>query len=197
MTSGRRDDGAPTSDWECLDLAHRGDEGAWQTLYIRHEGRLRRMATLITGSADSADDVAQETFVRVLRRKIPHRDGSFGAYLTTIAFRLALKEKVRLRKQGGFDEEAALGDTETPFEAAARSNRKKVVAALLETLPHDQREVIALRFFGGHSYDEIAGILGIPGGTVKSRIFYALKTCRREFRRVIPEKFPGEGNTDL
>jgi RNA polymerase sigma factor (sigma-70 family) len=172
-------------DWECFDLALGGDEEAWRTLYRRHERRLARMATVITGSADAAGDVAQETFVRLLQRKVTHRDGTLGAYLTTIAFRLALREKSRTARQGEFDESELPGAHHSPLEAASRADRKGMVAGVLESLPDDQRQIIALRFFGGHSYDEIACILGVPAGTVKSRIFYAVKNCRGKLRREI------------
>lgn len=184
-------DCATLSDWECFDLAHRGDEDAWRSLFRRHERRLTRIGALITGSADAARDIAQETFVRVLRRKIPHRGGSLGAYLTTIAYRLALREKARLARHHGLDEEAFSGGGESPLDTAARSDGREMITGVLASLPPDQREVIALRFYGGHSYGEIAGILGIPGGTVRSRIFYAIKNCRKEFRRRIPDEYPG------
>lgn len=190
------DPGGGTPDWEVFDRAHNGDEGAWRALFGRHERRLRRIATLITGSADAAADIAQETFVRVLRRKIPHRGGTLGAYLTTVAFRLSLREKARLRRHGGFDEEAFPGTGESPLEAASRSGREQLMAAVLASLPPDQREVIALRFFGGHSYAEMAGILGVPEGTVKSRIFYAIKHCREEFRLRLPGEFQGGERND-
>jgi RNA polymerase sigma factor (sigma-70 family) len=51
---------------------------------------------------------------------------------------------------------------------------------VMQSLSDDQREILALRYFGGHSYEEIARITGIPIGTVKSRIFYAIKTCREK-----------------
>jgi len=74
--------------------------------------------------------------------------------------------------------------------------REQLMAAVLASLPPDQREVIALRFFGGHSYAEMAGILGVPEGTVKSRIFYAIKHCREEFRLRLPGEFQGGERND-
>jgi len=191
----READGSPT-DWECLDRAQGGDEGAWRALFRRHEPRLRRIAWLVTGSADAAADIAQETFVRVIRRKLPHRRGSFAAYLTTAAFRLALREKARLGRNHGFDEEAFPAGNESPLDAAARAGREELMAAVLASLPPDQREVIALRFYGGHAYGEIAVILGVPEGTVKSRIFYAIKQCRKEFRLHTPDGISGEERND-
>jgi len=179
------------SDWECFDLAYRGDEQAWRSLFRRHERRLTRIGAFITGSAEAARDITQETFIRVLRRKIPHRGGSLAAYLTTTAYRLALREKGRLGRNSGFDEEEHAAGGESPLETAVRSGGLRMLDGVLGSLPRDQREVIALRFYGGHSYGEIAGILGVPAGTVKSRIFYAIKNCRKEFRRRIPNEFPG------
>jgi RNA polymerase sigma-70 factor (ECF subfamily) len=49
-------------------------------------------------------------------------------------------------------------------------------------LSNEQREILALRYFGGHSYEEIAEITEVPIGTVKSRIFYAIKVCQEKLR---------------
>ena len=66
-----------TDDWQCLDQARGGDETAWRTLFVRYYRTLVRMTSLITGSLDNAEDIAQETFVNLLHAKIQHRNGSF------------------------------------------------------------------------------------------------------------------------
>lgn len=166
------------SDWECLDLALEGNERAWQTLYDRHFSRLVRMASLITGSPDAAQDIAQESFIRLLRYPILHRNGSVRSLLTTITYRLALKEKKRdLDVRSGNDEPA--DSAPSPLESAIADETDRLLIRTLTALPSQQREVIALRFFGGHSYEEIAEMTGVPIGTVKSRIFNAIRNCQK------------------
>jgi len=74
-----------TDDWECLIAARGGDEHAWRVLFERHYPMLVRMISYITGSLETAQDLAQESFVRLLRAEIRHHDGSFKSFLSTIA----------------------------------------------------------------------------------------------------------------
>lgn len=169
------------TDWEYFDRARAGDEGAWRMLFRRYHSPLVRMTALITGSMDAARDLTQECFLRLIRAAVPHREGSFRSYVTTIAYRLALKEKARSGKfaPAGWDDVA--GNSPTPYDHAVTAERAAAVEAVVRSLPAEQRDILALRFYGGHSYDEIAAITGIPLGTVKSRIFHAVRTCRRKF----------------
>lgn len=169
------------SDWEWYDRARGGDEGAWRILFHRYHPPLVRMTSVITGSVDAGRDLAQECFLRLFRGRPPHREGSFRSYITTIAYRLALKEKRRFLRHTRFAGDELRGDLPTPLESAVRRDRAAAVSAVLRTLPDEQRDVLALRFHGGHSYEEIAEITGVPLGTVKSRIFHAVKACRKQF----------------
>jgi RNA polymerase sigma-70 factor (ECF subfamily) len=169
-------------EWRCLDLARQGDETSWRFLFHRHYQPLVRMTFCITGSLDAAKDLAQESFVRLLRVKIRHHEGSFSAYLSTIAYRLALKE--RNRRFSACDSEAGdFADGElSPLEQVIRDETQRVIFSVMQSLSIDHREILALRFFGGHSYEEIARITNVPIGTVKSRIFCAIKTCRERLQ---------------
>jgi RNA polymerase sigma-70 factor (ECF subfamily) len=169
-----------TDDWQCLDLARGGDEIAWRDLFQRHYPSLVRMASCITGSLDTAHDLAQESFVRLLRVDIRHRNGSFKSYLATIAYRLALKERKRQGSNDGPGPLSIADDAPSPLELAIQNETDRIIVRVMQSLSDDQREILALRYFGGHSYEEIARITGIPIGTVKSRIFYAIKTCREK-----------------
>jgi RNA polymerase sigma-70 factor (ECF subfamily) len=166
------------SDWECLERARRGDETAWRELIARHQSALLRTVLLITGSLPSAHDLAQETFVRLLRRRPRHRRGSFRAYLSTIAYRLALKELKRTRRQANLDNLDLPDQKPDPLAAILREERDRQLAAVIGELPEHHRTILVLRFYGRHSYDEIAQITALPLGTVKSRIFNAVKACR-------------------
>jgi RNA polymerase sigma-70 factor (ECF subfamily) len=171
-----------STDWDQLAHARRGDEAAWRDLVERHSPRLLKMALLITGSVAAAQDIAQETFMELHRTRPRHKRGSLKGYLSTIAYHLALKEKRKIASLEPIDEIAPAAGNPSPLEIALAEERERIIFDVIRSLEEGHRDILILRFYGGHSYREIAGISGIPLGTVKSRIFNALKTCRRRLR---------------
>lgn len=172
-----------TTDWECLDLALDGDEHAWRTLYDRHYGSLVRMASCITGSVETAQDLVQESFIRLLHYAIPHRNGSVQALLTTIAYHLALKENKKRRYHLDADDDEIADESPSPLESTIADETDRTLVRILAALPSHQREIIALRFFAEHSYEEIAEITGIPLGTSNHESFMPSGIVRRDYRR--------------
>jgi len=170
-------------EWSRLLRAQRGEEAAWRALIESHQNRLTTLALLITGSSQAAEDVVQETFIRALRSKLKNYAGTVAGYLGTIAYRLAMKESKRSRRNIEINQVSLFDTKETPLGNILEDERDKLVARAIGELDNDHRSVIVLRFYGGHSYDEIAEIMKIPIGTVKSRIFYAVKSCRDSLRR--------------
>ena len=148
----------------------------------QYQTRLTALALLITGSAAAANDVVQDTFVRALVAKLKNTTGTVQGFLGTIAFRLALKESKRTRRNMDLDGLDLLDQTPNPLDKVLIDERDRLVARAIGTLDTDHRDVLVLRFYGGHSYEEIAELLKIPLGTVKSRIFYAVKSCREILR---------------
>ncbi len=170
------------SDWELFFDAQRGDEISWRALVEEHQPRLKALAMLITGSADAADDIVQDSFTRALQAKIRHTTGSVYGFLTTIAYRLALKEKKRSGRETDIAGMELTQDTANPLETQLTCERDKLIMDAIGSLEKEQRDVLVLRFYGDRSYEEIAEIMKIPLGTVKSRIFYAVKSCREKLR---------------
>jgi len=171
-----------TDDWLCLELALNGDESAWRALFERYYQFLVKIAFFITGSIESAKDIGQEAFVVLLRANIRHQDGSLKAYLSTIAFRLAVKERMRRNQLRNLDASPIIDESSSAFEAAVKDETDRVLVRTIQSLDVEQREVLTLRFFGENSYEEIARTLSVPIGTVKSRIFYAIKACRQNLK---------------
>lgn len=169
-------------DWLRLEQARRGDGASWQSLFERNYSALVRMGFFITGSLASAQDVAQEAFVSLLRANIRHRNGSLTSFLSTIAYRLALKERARLLPMGKLDAFPVVDGSPSVLERTIRDETDRLIVAAVQGLAFEQREVLTLRFYGGHSYEEIARILEIPVGTVKSRLFYAVRACRKTLK---------------
>lgn len=183
------------SEWECFGRAQRGDEMAWRVLMARHQTRLAALALFVTGSSAAADEVVQETFVRALRARIKNTSGSVRGFLGTIAYRLAVKEAARLRRNVRLDDVDArkgLNATdgldvrrqgENALDRLLTDERHRLVAEAITSLDPEHRDVLILRLYGGDSYEEIAETLGVPLGTVKSRVFYAVKSCRDALKR--------------
>jgi len=168
------------TDWGCLARARQGDEAAWQILLRRHAPRLTRMIFLITGSEAAAEDLVQNTFVELFRKGPRHQGGSLSAYLSTVAYHMALKEKKRMLSREPLDHVELLDRTDTPLEAMLSRERDVILAKVIASLDRHHRDILILRFYGEHSYEEISRISDLPVGTVKSRIFYAVKTCREK-----------------
>jgi RNA polymerase sigma-70 factor (ECF subfamily) len=165
-------------DWHCLDLARGGNESAWRDLFERHYPSLVRMTSFITGSIDTGKDLAQESFVRLLHVQIRHQTGSFKSFLSTIAYRLALREKSRFNSLVPSDAAIIDDGSPSPLELAIRDDTDRIIFQVIQSLSVEHRVILTLRYFGGHTYEEIARITDLPIGTVKSRIFYAIKVCR-------------------
>jgi RNA polymerase sigma-70 factor (ECF subfamily) len=170
------------SDWDCLLRAQKGEKDSCCELIERHQSRLMALALLITGCSVAADDVVQETFVRALNARLRDTSGTVQGFLGTIAYRLALKESSRAGRNVNLELLDPTDRTPGPLENVLINERDRLVARTIGALDDDHRDVLVLRFYGGHSYEEIAGVLKVPIGTVKSRLFYAVKSCREKLR---------------
>ena len=167
-----------SADWDLLDRARKRDETAWRILIQKHNQPLIAMTFLITGSMDAAKDIVQEAFVRLVRAAPRHRRGSFKAYLSTIAYRLALKDKQRTQRHSQLDNIDTVDENPGPLEAVLKKERDVYLTQVVRALKPKHRDMLILRFYGGQSYQEISEATDLPIGTVKSRIFYAVKACR-------------------
>ena len=173
-----------TSDeWQRFLQAQNGDQNSWRALVEIYRPRLTTLALLITGSVATAEDIVQETFVRAANSDLKHTNGTVSGYLGTITYRLAVKEARRNNRSTELDQtEPADHNGRTPLDHILRNEQERQVAAAIRNLDQQHREVLVLRFYSEHSYTEIAALLDIPLGTVKSRMFNAVKSCRELLR---------------
>jgi RNA polymerase sigma-70 factor (ECF subfamily) len=169
-------------DWECFKRARDGDAPAGREVMDFCQGRILTLALLLTGSTAAADDIVQETIIRAFDGNIRHTDGTAEGYLVTIAYRLSLKETGRLKRNKDIEAIELPDPAGNPIEGLLNDERDRSIARAIWTLTDEHRDVLVLRFYGGHSYEEIAQILTIPVGTVKSRIFNAVKSVREQLR---------------
>jgi len=182
---------AEPGDAELVRDAAGGDNDAFHALIDRHAGHLFRLAVSLCGSAADADDVLQETFAGAFRslRRFEGRS-SVKTWLSRILVTQAALWRRGKGARRALSLSDAPGDQEPP--APARGTGPDKVAwrmdlqAALEKLSHDHREVIVLRELQGFSYDEIARALGIPRGTVESRLFRARAELREHLQSYLP-----------
>jgi RNA polymerase sigma-70 factor (ECF subfamily) len=170
------------SDWDCFIRAQQGNETSCRELIDKFQSRLLALAILITGSPAAAKDIAQETFIRALNVKLKDTAGTVQGYLATIAYRLALKELKRERRNTELIETDHLNEKPNSLDNVLINEQERLVARAIHSLNTEHRDALVLRFYGGHSFEEIAGLLNIPLGTAKSRVFYAVKACRETLR---------------
>ncbi|MBK7256218.1 MAG: RNA polymerase sigma factor [Ignavibacteriae bacterium] len=99
-------------------------------------------------------------------------------YLSTIVYRSAVKENLRRNKLEEGPPECAGSPDPTPFDLTVRREQEREIIRAIQLLTPSQRDILVLRFYGEFGYEEIAAMTGVALGTVKSRIFYAVKTVR-------------------
>jgi RNA polymerase sigma-70 factor (ECF subfamily) len=182
---------------QLIERSRSGDRKAFGCLVRQYYARIFRSALLFLKDRARAEDFTQEVFLAAFRsvRRFEGRS-SFYSWLYGIYLNLARK---RLRDRGretGRKEVTIEGWASLP---APRAERKEDVMALVDavtSLPSELRSVVELCYFDRLSYREIAGVLGCPEGTVKSRLYYAKEKIREKlkdhelFRRY---RYPSDG----
>jgi RNA polymerase sigma-70 factor (ECF subfamily) len=172
---------AQVSDEALLGLVASGEEAALGELYDRYGRVAYGLALRILRDAALAEDAVQDAFLAVWRSA-----ASFAAekakpstWILTLVHRRAV-DVVRREQRRRADpiEEAEHPSSESVDEEADLRDRRRAVQAALERLPADQREALELAYYGGLTQSEIAERLGLPLGTIKSRMFTGLRRLR-------------------
>jgi len=193
---------APTSTASDLDLLQRvaaRDDGALASLYDRHSRLAYSVILRILRSAADAEDVLQETFVRVWARADTYdaRLGSPAAWLIRIARNRAIdrlrakrvRSDISVEPGAGHDGEAAPVPEphthETPEIVLQETVTARALRAAMADLPAAQRELIQAAFFDGYTHGELSTKFGVPLGTVKTRIRTGLTAMRGRLEQVV------------
>jgi RNA polymerase sigma-70 factor (ECF subfamily) len=174
----------PPHEDELVARAKRGERDAYEEIVRRHQSTAFRTAWVITGSAADAEEAAQDAFVKAHRALDRFREGApLRPWLLTI---VANEARNRVRSAGRRDrlalrvaEERRPGGAVPSPEAALLDfeQREELLAAVVQ-LPEADRQAIACRYFLDLSEAETAAALGVPRGTVKSRLSRALARLR-------------------
>lgn len=165
-----------------------GDRDAFGALVARHQGSVRRVARAVIGDEHDADDAAQDAFLSALDRiETYDRSRPFGPWLMRIATNAAidLLRRRAVRRTVALDERVSSRDP-SPAAAAAAADLRERMAAAFGALPERQRIAVTLFDVEGYAHAEIAEILGVPEGTVRSDVFHGRRSLREALRMFDP-----------
>ncbi|MFO0012878.1 MAG: RNA polymerase sigma factor [Planctomycetota bacterium] len=177
---------------ELIQLALEGQSAAFETLVLRYQDRLYTAMISIVGNADEAEDVVQESFIQAyLKLDTFQQNSRFFTWVYRIAFNYALAR--RRRKRGVVSLEESRENTgndpvangESPDDRMSRHEDAQLVHQALALLSEDHRSILVLREMEDLSYEEIADVLSISIGTVRSRLNRARAALKLQL-----EKFP-------
>jgi len=188
---------ADDSDLSLVQLAQRGDSGAFDALVRRYQHKVVKLVMRYVRDAAEAEDIAQEAFIKAYRALPRFRgDSAFYTWLYRIAINTAKntlaargRSPIEYDLDGPDGEEshemqARMKDTATPEALALTEEIRNTVTAAIDRLPGDLRTAIQLRELEGLSYEEIAARMQCPVGTVRSRIFRAREAIDARLREV-------------
>ncbi|MCA9655762.1 MAG: sigma-70 family RNA polymerase sigma factor [Myxococcales bacterium] len=162
--------------------AGRGDRVAFAELVRRHQGKVRALLLRLSGDRSLADDLAQEVFLRAYRGLVGFEGrSSFGTWLYRISYNVYLNHRARTRSFAAlpedYDVRAAAPDDSM---SVPRSDLRRDLGAAIAELPERYRAVIVLYYLQEVSYPEIAEILELPLGTVKTHLHRAKRMLRQQ-----------------
>lgn len=174
------------------------EDRAFAELVRRYQGRITNLISRVLNDRESADDLAQEVFVRVFVHRRNYRRGSkLSTWLFTIAVNLAKNEiRRRVRRRNWFSLDAlqeVLKDGAMLFADSREGSERtlerdqlhELVGRAIAAVPEKYRVALVLRDIEGLAYEEIAVVLGVPGGTVRSRINRARAMLKRKLQPML------------
>lgn len=184
------------TDKTLVERVQQGNKVAFNLLVARYQNKVAGLLSRYLHTND-IPDVAQETFIKAYRSINSFRgDSAFYTWLYRIAVNTA---KNHLTAQGrrppsedilaedaeNYDSGSSLRDVNTPENKMLSSELKRIVFETIESLPDDLKTAITLRELEGLSYDEIAGVMNCPVGTVRSRIFRAREIVDNKIKSLL------------
>ena len=181
------------SETEYIEKSRQGDMQAFEQLVILYENKILNYCYRMLGNRTDAEDATQEVFVKLFRFLDSFTGQSaFSTWLFKIASNVCLDflrkhkrqrtETVSLHQQNAEGEEFLLNVEDTgpsPYDTMQQREAHRALASALDNMSQEQRQVIVLRDIEGLSYEEIARIIGVAEGTVKSRINRARQQLKK------------------
>jgi len=166
-----------------------GDRESFGALVLRYQESVRRVARAVTGNVEDGDDAAQDAFLSALDRLETYDPSRpFGPWLMRIASNAAIDLVRRRTVRAALPLEPYVASTGPgPADETEAAEIRRELGAALAELPERQRAAVTLFDVEGYPHAEIAAILGVPEGTVRSDVFHARRTLRKVLRAYGPE----------
>ena len=184
------------AEWELVQRAKQGDEESFAALVEQNQGRIYNLALRMTGNPDDALELSQEAFLNAWKGLGKFQgDSSFATWLYRLTSNVCIDFLRREKRRSALSMTISLDDEEearqaelpderfSPHVEAERRERQEALRAGLNTLSAGDRRVLILRELEGLSYGEIAQVLGLEEGTVKSRIARARLALRNYLKK--------------
>jgi RNA polymerase sigma-70 factor (ECF subfamily) len=180
-----------------VERVQQGERRAFDLLVLKYQHKLLKLIGRYIRDASEVQDVAQESFLKAYRALPNFRgDSAFYTWLYRIAINTAKNHLVSQARRPPdedidsvdaeqFEGESHLKEYGTPERLLLREEIERTVIAAIEQLPHDLKTAITLRELEGLSYEEIAGAMDCPIGTVRSRIFRAREAVNKRLEPLL------------
>jgi len=183
-----RDNARQTNRLHMTDLIHKvarnRDADAFHELFVMFSPRIKAMLIRQGADPETAEEIVQETMLSVWRKAhlFAESKGSFSTWIFTIARNLRIDKLRRnvIWQDLGVEIDERPSEDDSPYDELQREQQRERVATALDTLNHDQHEVVRLSYLEGLTHTEIAERLGVPLGTVKSRMRLAYGKIREQ-----------------
>jgi RNA polymerase sigma-70 factor (ECF subfamily) len=193
--------GSPSEDALLITAFQEGDRTAFDKLVLKHKNKVFNLCYWVIGDYQEANDIAQETFIKVFQSLKKFRfDSSFSTWLFRIAVNTCKnrlkssefrqkKKTISLDNPGDAETDRSLSqikdEAPSPSIELERKERMTLIKEAIDSLPAEQKDVVVLRDIEGLSYEEIVDITGLNVGTLKSRLARARLNLRNRLRSVI------------
>jgi RNA polymerase sigma-70 factor, ECF subfamily len=191
--------GTKSSDQLLVERVQQGDKAAFDLLVGKYQHKIVKLVSRYVRNPDDALDVAQDAFIKAYRALASFRgDSAFYTWLYRIAINTAKNQlasnkrraedyALDLQDPDQYELHGRLREGDTPEGIALSEEIRETVNQAIEALPEDLRTAIVLREVEGMSYEEIAGTMECPVGTVRSRIFRAREAIDKRLKPLLDE----------
>lgn len=193
-------------DQELLNRCLTGEDSAWEALLTAHSRKIYNLCYRFTGRVEEAEDLTQEVFIKVFRtlKSYDAAQGAFSTWLTRVARNHLVDHYRRTRKDretSSLEDELGVveGKPSPKIDAFSQVESRELREGLqlaLDKLSPDLREAVILRDLHDLDYEEIAKVLGVPQGTVKSRINRGRLELARVYKRMEGMRGPAKAGSN-
>ena len=193
-------------DQELLNRCLAGEDSAWEALLSVHTRKIYNLCYRFTGRVEEAEDVTQEVFIKVFQtlKSYDAAQGSFSTWLNRVARNHLVDHYRRARKDrltSSLDDELPAAEQKASPQAEPTNHvesreRREILQLALDKLSPDLREAVILRDLLDLDYEEIAQVLGVPQGTVKSRINRGRLELGRVLKRMEGMRGPAKAGSE-